>query len=51
MLPQTGDCCIGGLVATIYRLGSEMSRGYVPKVQRNGGGPGTDARKRRRKKE
>ena len=33
---QTGDCCIGGLVATIYRLGSELSRGCVPKVQEMG---------------
>ena len=36
---QTGGCCIGGFVATIYRLGSELSRGCVPKVQRYGKWP------------
>ena len=36
---------------TVYRFGSESSRGYVPQVQRNGSRPGADVRRRRREKE
>ena len=46
---QTGDCCLEEMLQRIIALGTN---GLVPKSpKRNGRGPRTDARKRRRKKE